>query len=977
MIRLELLNANNSIPNQVHILPYLVLQKVMMYNNYRPLCKLMSKNNSQFNIHPVDLLLALLHCCDDILRQDLLSRLHTCQLAIPFLLPDPNNKSVTLLLWAMRSIVCEWKCKIGAKIASIESRIVDYKGPIVSFLRVGTAKSPKDFSKSRILNMVIGEQNYFFHWNCPGGSFSRNFVNGLVELSCYLPSGKDTDSFPDAVTFLNLRGEARDYIMQVEFIKKITFITIVLLLEENFDDGVLNLIKELAVLPGGLVIMFPDYEYIHTLQNSSSLLKVISEKNITPFNIKDKNEDEIKSEIQKVISERISATSSARFLAISECSTIAKKIGIRVDEGNAECKEGQALANHMMQTLNRIPATEAKAQMLPLQGSELWHKWARHDKESFQKPNKENVTVGYFNKTVEQEKWKIRQKQWNYVVHLTPLMKSFTSSLQISKNVVRTYTLLWLKLFLDDRSRTILPGMRSEYERIRTELSKLRNKGGLDNSTAENNLINELKKQNRSLIEGSLGLEHLFREVGQMYEAVKYHTSQQHAVDHYPKIMVEILNQGYPVELMDGDASHVPVVWISAVLRELKFFHKRKKLFVISVLGIQSTGKSTLLNTMFGLQFNVSAGRCTRGAFMQLLPVKSHGVSHDQMSTCDYVLIVDTEGLRAPELSSNESVLHDNELATFVIGLADIAIINIYGESPGDLNDILQTAVHAFIRMKNVSVNLSCHFVHQNVTALLVDSKIKFGQQTFQDKLNEMTKYAAIAEQCESKYKKFQDVIKFDGTTDITYFPGLWKGDPPMAPVNPGYSDKALQLKSALMNLVHAKMKSFSNFELLVNTLWTAVCRENYIFSFKNTQEVIAYNDLDAAFSQWSWTLHRKMLEWRYQTGNTISNCSPSQVTAAVMECIKKADSMLQETYSKLADEMIDFFENSERSDTLAQWRARYTTRLQLLKDDCKREAKKQCELLKLNREDHLKLENIQEATSATNTAAGYKSKTK
>ena len=99
---------------------------------------------------------------------------------------------------------------------------------------------------------------------------------------------------------------------------------------------------------------------------------------------------------------------------------------------------------------------------------------------------------------------------------------------------------------------------------------------------------------------------------------------------------------------------------------------------------------------------------------MQLLPVKS---GESQNSMCDYVLIVDSEGLCAPELISTESFLHDNELATFVIGLADVAIINIYGESPGDLNDILQTAVHAFIRMKNVNVNLSCHFVHQNVTA--------------------------------------------------------------------------------------------------------------------------------------------------------------------------------------------------------------------------------------------------------------------
>ena len=45
----------------------------------------------------------------------------------------------------------------------------------------------------------------------------------------------------------------------------------------------------------------------------------------------------------------------------------------------------------------------------------------------------------------------------------------------------------------------------------------------------------------------------------------------------------------------------------------------------------------------------------------------------------DNRLIVDTEGLRAPELQV-EGVKHDNELATFVIGLADTTIINIFGE---------------------------------------------------------------------------------------------------------------------------------------------------------------------------------------------------------------------------------------------------------------------------------------------------------
>jgi predicted GTPase len=38
-------------------------------------------------------------------------------------------------------------------------------------------------------------------------------------------------------------------------------------------------------------------------------------------------------------------------------------------------------------------------------------------------------------------------------------------------------------------------------------------------------------------------------------------------------------------------------------------------------MGVQSSGKSTLLNTMFGIQMRTSVGQCTRGVNMQLLAV--------------------------------------------------------------------------------------------------------------------------------------------------------------------------------------------------------------------------------------------------------------------------------------------------------------------------------------------------------------------
>ncbi len=177
---------------------------------------------------------------------------------------------------------------------------------------------------------------------------------------------------------------------------------------------------------------------------------------------------------------------------------------------------------------------------------------------------------------------------------------------------------------------------------------------------------------------------------------------------------------------------------------------------------------------------------------MQLLPFDTE---LQTITGCSYVLIVDTDGLRAidQDLTESERQLeHDNELATFVNGIATLRIFYVYGEAPDELDDILQTSVHAFLRMNEIEVDSSCYFIYQNASP---NTKSEIGCTKFTEKLNQFTKNAAKEENCEGKYKSFNDIIKYDDSTDAHYFPGLWKGDPPMAPVNPGYSNSAQSLK--------------------------------------------------------------------------------------------------------------------------------------------------------------------------------------
>jgi len=56
--------------------------------------------------------------------------------------------------------------------------------------------------------------------------------------------------------------------------------------------------------------------------------------------------------------------------------------------------------------------------------------------------------------------------------------------------------------------------------------------------------------------------------------------------------------------------------------------------------------------------------------------------------------------------------------------------------------------------------------------------------------------------------------------------------------------------------------------------------------------------------------LHRKMIEWQLETGNTIRNSSSStsSVNKVAAACLKRANEMLNEMYAELLEKMNHFF---------------------------------------------------------------------
>ena len=975
MLHQELL-GNIKQTEKIEMLPYLVLQKIFMfdYRSRSVLFKGKPNNTSVYlkdiqKIHPLDSILVLLHCCDNFLCQEIFSKLSTCQMAIPILLPNPYDGSIVFPLWAMRSVIKSWEsCDDSNTFKSKKCRITDYPAPVISFLKIGEF----EYSKSKLINAVISDsnQNYFFNWHCEGGTSEKLFVDGLGEMCCYFPLGKDDDDefYQDMIMFLNLRGNALNHMKQAKFIKKISFIMFLLLDEDKISEEVKQFLEELSKISGEIILLFPK------LRSDQPFKDQKTEESLNSMHIikmAGKPDTEIKCDIRDKILLRLNTSKQKHCRKLTDCVAIAHEMQIKVDEDNEQCMKGKLLAKEVMNDIMSVSPTQAKLKLLPIQGPKLWQKWAILNKESYRKLDSQKTNF----KTVDTKKIEIRRAQNDCSKTPSRAFSIFLRNLLKHNDINRLYYLLWLKMFLDDYSQQELPQLEAAYQDVMRELSEAietnKNFKSKDGSEMIEKLKKRLEKCNEELVHASFGLEHLFREVGQTYEArmdpkLNVPKKLRDEVAIYPKIIAELMEEGYPVELMDGDASHVPITWVLAVINEIRNLHAQgylSKIFVISVLGMQNTGKSTLLNTMFGLHFNVSAGRCTRGAYFQLLPL------HDaliEQTNCHYIMVVDTEGLGAPELHFKESSaqMHDNELATFVIGIADMTIINIYGQTPGDLSDILETAVHAFIRMKEVEMYLSCHFVHQNVPAVMAEQEGKFGRRRFEDKLDRMTRTAAENYHLEGKYSSFRDVIYFKNETDVTFFPGLLQGNPPMAPVNLGYSKKACSLKQKLINPLQTRKGSyctFSDFQQRVCKLWEAILRDKYIFSFKNTLTVMAYSELDKHLCHWSWTLRRKMLKLQTENANMMRNCEVSQVDAVMHHCLAKRYKVLNSTYSELVKELNYFFDHSDKAEILVQWKAQTEIRLQNMVAEHKVASDHHCEILKVNRERHVKIDEIQQ----------------
>ncbi|CAN0211450.1 unnamed protein product [Lampetra planeri] len=289
----------------------------------------------------------------------------------------------------------------------------------------------------------------------------------------------------------------------------------------------------------------------------------------------------------------------------------------------------------------------------------------------------------------------------------------------------------------------------------------------------------------------------------------------------------------------------MPGAWLADIFQHISRNFPTLCIFVMSILGLQSSGKSTLLNALFACKFAVSVGRCTRGLFMRLLFLEEELVTELK---CDAIVLIHTEGLGAPEKMSDDNAEQNGRiLATFAMSVSNLTPINVVGENMRDLTEILQIAIVVMARLEEVKMTPDIVMV-QHLTERNTDMMSSAQNQFFQ----------AIEKALELMEKKdfdmgIADVSCLKNLTDriqngklLKQFRPFKNGASAGSPPSEQYHEDVRDLYKTILDTCAKSGGSvlFSEWQSRLQSFWSCVSKDNFAVRLKSIKEIYEFNDV-------------------------------------------------------------------------------------------------------------------------------------
>lgn len=362
----------------------------------------------------------------------------------------------------------------------------------------------------------------------------------------------------------------------------------------------------------------------------------------------------------------------------------------------------------------------------------------------------------------------------------------------------------------------------------------------------------------------AVGLEHFLREMGLIFELTHVSPgSGSQNVLRLPSLATELLLYGVPLELMDGDASNIPMCWLGCVFAELKrrLSQEQLRTRVLTSLGTHNAKNDEILSILFGVKFPAGRKTTNRGVYMAARSLPSYLAKDVE---CDLLLLIDVEGLCSfpPQDNKNSMLIHDNEMATIAIGLSDVLMQNISQNADDDFETAFSVMVNALLRIKELGSLPMCQLLAQDegINSILQASRTK---HVYQMLLTE-TENRGSVENPDAKTMSCASFVKQP-----------WSKMFLSEPVDTEYSKAVLKLRKNVFEMLkrcatRSGTVGLPEFMGRLCAVWDSVKSESFSIGLKNTDVALAFSLMCTQFSQWEQGLLENMENWLVEAATKI-----------------------------------------------------------------------------------------------------------
>lgn len=214
----------------------------------------------------------------------------------------------------------------------------------------------------------------------------------------------------------------------------------------------------------------------------------------------------------------------------------------------------------------------------------------------------------------------------------------------------------------------------------------------------------------------------------------------------------------------------------------------------------------------------------------------------------DAILLIDTEGLGAPEKANDvDAERKDRLLATFVMGVSNLTIINVLGEYMRDLTDILQIAIVAMARLEQAGMSpdllMVQHLTERNM-AKSSNSTEQFRQAL--DKALEVAtqKEDEIGTAGANCLQNLMMRLQPGQNSMLKQFRPFKDGASAYAPPSVQYHEDVIDLYRTILEACQQSQNKmeFASWHQLVRSYWSnSVSTEHFAVQFKNVKEIMEF----------------------------------------------------------------------------------------------------------------------------------------